>query len=233
MSSFNTKFFNFENKNNTVIELSKYACSEIFDEKEVEILCKIIKEPKSLYKLYIDTNIPIATLWRIVNRLRENGYLVHEKRGVYKVTYKGALLIYLVSCNKFKELSLKYISELYNLCINKVKNILNYIIEVSNKYSICVLEFDDIIKIIPFVLFDALNGLYIPSDTIEFVLKALNGHPSVISDEGCHIIPEITNEGEKILLGKCKNDGFVSNHKCPHVRKILDKKFSKEFLILL
>jgi predicted transcriptional regulator len=216
-----------------VIELSKYACSEIFDEKEVEILCKIIKEPKSLYKLYIDTNIPIATLWRIVNKLRENGYLVHEKRGVYKVTYKGALLIYLVGCNKFKELSLKYISELYNLCINKVKNILDYIIEVSNKYSICVLEFDDIIKIIPFVLFDALNGLYIPLDTIEFVLKALNGHPSVISDEDCHIIPEITNEGEKILLGKCKNSGFVSNHKCPHVRKILDKKFSKEFLILL
>jgi len=233
MSSFNTKFFNFENKNNTVIELSKYACSERFDEKEVEILCKIIKEPKSLYKLYIDTNIPIATLWRIVNRLVENGYLVHEKRGMYKVTYKGALLIYLVSCNKFKELSLKYISELYNLCVNKVKNILNYIIEVANKYSICVLEFDDIIKIIPFVLFDALNGLYIPSDTIEFVLKALNGHPSVISDEGCHIIPEITNEGVKILLGKCKNYGFVSNHKCPHVRKILNKKFSKEFLILL
>lgn len=183
-----------------------------------------MKEPMSIYKLYLDTNIPIATLWRIVNRLRKNGYLVHEKRGVYKITYKGALLIYLVGCNMFKELSLKYISELYGLCINKVKNFLNYVIDVSVNNNICVLELDDIMKIIPFVLFGALNGLYIPSDIIEITLKELNGHPAIISDEGCYIIPEITNEGEKILLGKCKNYGFVSNYKCSHIRKILDKK---------
>lgn len=216
-----------------MINLSKYACSEIFDERDIEILHKIMERPRSVYRLYLDTNIPIATLWRIVNRLREKGYLIHEKRGLYKVTFKGAILTYLAGHEEFKELYLKYISDLYGLCVNKVKNILNYIMEISLKYNICVLELDDIVKIVPFVLFDALNGHYVPSDVIEFVWRFFEGHPAIISDGGCYIIPKITGEGEKILLGKCKNNGFVSNYKCPHLRKVLDKNLSEKSLILL
>lgn len=59
------------------------------DKKEIKILSSIQQSPKSMYVISNEVNIPRATLYPIIEKLSDRGFIMnmkHGKRTLYKLT---------------------------------------------------------------------------------------------------------------------------------------------------
>lgn len=200
--------------------LEKYYCKEIFEDDELTVLDALGNSSFSLYKLQKTTNIPLTTLWRIVNRLIKDEYVIHGKRGVYMITLKGAFVLYLSEKSCFINTALKFFSYLIP---NNTKNIIDSILNLLRKDKICILniiDYNSLDNIIPYILYHQLKGETLPSCLINFLVENYLDKLPYSEIDGCKLFIIFSHGKKKIVIGKCKVLGNVNNGYCNHINKI-------------
>ncbi|BFI77006.1 hypothetical protein [Sulfurisphaera ohwakuensis] len=215
----------------TFISLEKYKCKEILEDEDLLVLNKLAYSSYSLYKLQKCTKVPLTSLWRIINKLIEKEYVLHQKRGIYTLTLKGALALYLTDKEEYKNSALYFISFLFPY--KNIKNVIDYIINLLLRKNICILNLVSLHgfeNIYPYIFSALLQGEKLKPCMIEFIIdNYLDKIPYTIID-GCKLFIIIHNGVKKIVLGKCKVLGNVNNGYCSHIEKIDEKKIVKILL---
>ena len=201
------------------ISLEKYGCSEIFDERELCVLNRISTNQVSLYKLTKCTNIPLATLWRIVNKLEEKKLITHRKRGIYDITWKGALTLYLSDIEKYKNVALYSLSKIFNIHnINELDTIMQELIKVTRENGICILNLENLKPALILSLFKAIKtNISYPVEFMKFIVNNLLPELPVVKLNECEVSISFLGEKPIILAGKCKRKGEVLNSYCEHL----------------
>jgi len=194
----------------------EYFCKEELDCRDFSILKYIFNSGTSLYKLEKITKIPIATLWRIVNRLERLGYVYHSSRGKYELTLKG--LFYLLFNEGLEnEKIMLSISERINKDVEKTRTIVRCLITTALENKTCILDYiNELRPLLRLAVVKALEGKLLHRYFVEFITERLGDEVPFVELEGCKLITITTNRGTEILIGKCKKQGYVSHIHCPH-----------------
>lgn len=207
------------------ISLEKYKCSEILEDEDLLILSKLAYSSYSLYKLQKCTKVPLTSLWRIINKMINKEYILHQKRGVYTLTLKGALALYLTDEEEYKKSALYFLSFLFPY--KNIKNIIDCIINLLSKRDICILNLvssKGFENIYPYILTALLQGEKFKPCLIEFFMDNYLDRLPYTTLDGCKLFIIVHNGTKKILLGKCKMLGNLNNGYCSHIEKISEKK---------
>ncbi|QIW24433.1 hypothetical protein EWF20_09900 [Sulfolobus sp. S-194] len=215
----------------TFISLEKYKCKEILEDEDVLILNKLAYSSYSLYKLQKCTKVPLTSLWRIINKLIEKEYVLHQRRGIYALTLKGALALYLTDKEEYKNSALYFISFLFPY--KNIKNVIDCTINLLLKRNTCILNLVSLHgfeNVYPYIINALLQGEKLKPCMIEFILDNYIDEIPYTSLDGCKLFIVIHNGAKKIVLGKCKVLGNLSNGYCSHIEKIDEKKMVKIFL---
>ncbi|BFH74641.1 hypothetical protein SJAV_25850 [Sulfurisphaera javensis] len=200
-----------------------------FSEEELCILDKLAYSSLSLYKLKDCVKLPLTTLWRYINLFIDKGYIIHAKRGSYVLTPLGALVLYLSENDKYTKSALSYFSSIFG---ENAKDFIDTLIKISQKYKICILEVirEDLTNFMPYLVYELLTGEKLPAIVTEFIINKAKNLP-FISSEGCKVLVIQTANGKRILVGRCKIKGSVSNDYCEHIEKMY-KKIKLPLLLL-
>jgi len=189
-----------------------------FNRRDLEVLGIFIQMILcSAYKISKITNIPSASIWRILVRFSTLGLIIKEERG-FKVTPRGLVIAYLlIDKDYIRDKVAERLKEEWKYKGDKeeLKGFLNSLqafLEKNNisPFSLCYSE--------PLHLAILMNMTNFDDENINKVLgrSLLEWFPTVTTSNGCKAILSYNSEGEVYGLAvDCKISGIKVFHKCP------------------
>ncbi|QPG49998.1 TrmB family transcriptional regulator [Saccharolobus solfataricus] len=196
---------------------------KILDDRDTLVLeFLVIYGYLTSYKLAKISDIPMATVWRILVNLKSLSLVAKQKKG-FAITPRGLVFAYYLT--KKENIRLEALQKLkeawkYEGSVNEIRSFLEALNQFLKKYEISLISvcFNHPLSVISLMLPKAKElDEFSQRLLARFILRAF---PTVVLPTGCKAIVSFDEKGEPYALAAdCKDEGVHIFHKCPYINK--------------